>query len=405
MRELINLIDEAVTQQNLDETPQEVRQAIQQRVDKIPDEQDLVDVLKYTRKFSLKKDVQKFTTLRDYKDVVSSVFLKALADSDLPDATIKKFLKKLSSDGILDEKRLLTPRQVNTTKDIIDNAYEQVFNSIKVPVFRDISGKIGEMGDVGKGEYLLDILSPSVNRRGAPGDLDVDGVKIELKAGQNGRIGPAGSQSLAGRFQREFAPVLQKLMPKKRIPDPTVFNPRQNMQEFSEFFDNDPKKVKTALAYMLQMHYPEGVDTKGIANRVVGGSGQIDGQKLKREMLAASYKVYQEAKGFDGIIIMDEGINKFLYVSSPEDLASVADKLSAKFPSWTDTQSNAMKVTLAKGGRESATSAASGGKGMAPSLPMDQPDYQAPRSSVTARARGATQPKADEKTLGRKRRR
>lgn len=404
MREIINLLDAVLKEDNLDETPEEVRSAIQQRVDKIPDEQDLVDVLRYTRKFSLKKDVEKFTTLRDYKDVVSSVFLKALADSELPDATIKKFLKKLSSDGILDEKRLLTPQQVHTTKDIIDNAYEQVFNSIKVPVFRDISGKIGEMGDVGKGEYLLDILSPSVNRRGAPGDLDVNGTKIELKAGQNGRIGPAGSQSLAGRFQREFVPVLQKLMPRKPIPDSTVFNPKQNMSEFSEFFDNDAKKVKTALTYMLQMHYPEGVDTKGIANRVVDAGGNIDGQKLKREMLAASYKVYQEAKGFDGIIIMDEGINRFLYVRNPGDLAAVADKLSVKFPSWTDVQSNAMKVTLAKGGREAAPVAA-GGRLATPAGALDQPDFQMPRSKVTARAKGIDQKKSDEKTLGRKRRR
>ena len=168
IRRYLSIVEQ---REDLEETPQEVRQAIQQRIDKIPDEQDLVDVLKYTRKFSLKKDVETFTTLRSYKDTVSSVFLKALADSDLPDTTIKRFLKKLAADGILNANKLLTPVQIHTTADIIDNAYEDVFNSIKVPVFRDISGKIGEMGDVGKGEYLLDILSPQVNRRGAPGDL------------------------------------------------------------------------------------------------------------------------------------------------------------------------------------------------------------------------------------------
>jgi hypothetical protein len=405
MRDLLDQLDK-IQSQPLEEDPEEVRQAIQQRVDKIADEPDLLDVLKYTRKFSLKKDVEKFATLRDYKDTVSSVFLKALADSDLPDSQIKKFLKKLSADGILDEKRLMTPRQVHTTKDIIDDAYETVFDAIKMPVFRDISGKIGEMGDVGKGEYLLDILSPSVNRRGAPGDLDVNGVKVELKAGENGRIGPAGSQSLAGRFQREFVPVLNKLMPRKKIPEPTSFNPKLNMSDFSAFFDNDAKKVKTALAYMLEMHYPDGVDVKKIANTVVDSSGNIDGQTLKREMLAASYQVYRDAKDFDGIIIMDKDITKFLYIGSADDAKAAADSLLVSFPSWTDTQGNAMKVTLAKGPRGAAVS---GGAGPAAAISTQDLDKTttAPRLTGPGARAARTQqaPKTDVSTLGRERRR
>jgi hypothetical protein len=406
MRDLLDKLDGISAPENLEEDPEEVRSAIVQRVEKIPDEPDLLDVLKYTRKFSLKKDVEKFATLRDYKDVVSSVLLKALADVELPDAQIKKFLKKLSTDGILDEKRLMTPRQVHITKDLIDDAYEGVFNAIKVPVFRDISGKIGEMGDVGKGEYLLDILSPGVNRRGAPGDLDVNGVKVELKAGENGRIGPAGSQSLAGRFQREYVPVLKKLMPRRPIPAPTVFNPKQNMTEFSEFFDNDAKKIEIALAYMLNMHYPDGVDVKKIANTVVDSSGNINGQQLKKEMLAASFQVYKNAKEFDGIIIMDKDINRFLYVASPEDMKAVADGLLVSFPSWTDTQGNAMKVTLAKsarGGEPSGSGTGTASRTGGTTVPGSQ-GIKTPPPDVTVQSRmKGNEVTGTEKALGRKR--
>ena len=403
MRDLLNLLDNILT-----EAPAEVRDAIRQRIDKIPGEQDLVDVLKFTKKYTLKKDVEKFTTLRNYKDLVSSVFLQALANADLPDSQIKKFLNKLSTDGILDEKRLLTPGQVHTTNDLIDRAYEGVFNAIKMPVFTDISGKIGEMGDVGKGEYLLDILSPMVNRRGAPGDLDIDGTKVELKAGKNGRIGPAGSQSLAGRFQREYIPVLTKLMPGKPIPDPTVFNPKQNMSEFTEFFDGNAKKVKTALAYMLEMHYSEGVDVKTIANRVVGSGGQINGQELKKEMLKASFDVYKAAKGFDGIIIMDENITKFLYIGSPEDMESASNSLVVAFPSWTDTQGNAMKVTLSKGTRGVGSSEAASSASAAVNQDNTDQLNQITNTRLTGpgarAAKAKSEPKTDTTTLGRERR-
>lgn len=395
MRDLINKLDKL-----LHEDPNDVRDAIQQRVEKIPDENDLFDILKYTKKYTFKKDVEKFTTLRNYKDIVSNVFLKALADADLSEKEVKSFLKKLSTVGVLDEKKLLTPGQIHLTSDLIDKADEHVFNSIKLPIYTDISGKIGEMGDVGKGEYLLDILSPSVNRRGAPGDLDVGGTKIELKAGENGRIGPAGSQSLAGRFQREFVPVIKKLMPNKPIPDPTTFNPKQNMSGFTDFFET-AKNVKTALAYMLNMHYPEGIDTKGIANRVVDSSGNINGQKLKSEMLKASFEVYSNAKGFDGILIMDKDINKFLYIGSPEDMERAADKLLVAFPSWTDTQSNAMKITLAKGPR-SGTSGGAAVKSPAPVADVGNamPSVQ-PVNPIKA---AKTTPVGGTRELGRKRR-
>jgi hypothetical protein len=352
MRNLINLIKEAET---LSETPDQVRAEIEQKIEKIPDESDLIDVLKFTNKYSIKKDVEKFTTLRNYKGLVANVFLQALADANLTEQQIQAFVNQLSKKGILNVQTLLTPAVVHSYEDLIDKKYRGIFDAIKVDLFQKIAGKIGELGDVGKGEYMLDIISPHVNRRGAPGDLDISGVKVELKAGENGRLGPAGSQSLAGRFQREFVPVIQKLMPSKvkEIGSPTNFNFKLNMSFFSEFFET-PKNVKTALTYMLKMHYPS-LDCKQITNAVVDGTGHINGEALKQEMLKASYSVYQAAKDFNGIIIMDSSITKFLYVNTPEHMAQVAGSLLVSFPSWTDQQSNCMKVTLAKGGRTRAT--------------------------------------------------
>ena len=338
----------------LDEDPEQIRAAIDKRVQKIPDEEDLTDILKFTNKYGIKKDVEKFTTLRNYKGLVASVFLQALANANLTDAEIKKFLKKLSTDGILDEKKLLTPRTVHSYADLIDSEFRKTFDAVKVEIFEKISGKIGEKGDVGKGEYMLDIISPKVNRRGAPGDLDVQGTKIELKAGQNGRLGPAGSQALVGRFAREYAPIIQQIKPGAEIPTDQatiadIFNPKLNMGAFSAFFDNNAKAVKAALKAMLQMHYPS-------VN--VDGGGNIDGAELKKEMLKTSFEVYKGEKEFDGIVIMDSAVTGFLYVNSGDDLAAVSGQLSVSFPSWTDTQGNCMKVTLSAGALKAAGQAA-----------------------------------------------
>jgi hypothetical protein len=343
MRDLLNII------QPLFEAPEEVRAQIDDKLEKIPDEADLKDILKFTNRYTIKKDVVSFTTLRQYKDIVSNVLLRALADAEISEDDVRKFLDKLSKDGILDEKLLLTPGQIHSFEQIVDPEYRTIFDAIKVDVFKDIAGKIGELGDVGKGEYLLDIMSANINRRGAPGDLDISGTKIELKAGENGRLGPAGSMSIAGRFQREFLPVLKELMPEADTSqlDPITFNPKQDMKTFTAFFDSS-EKVKTALTAMLKMHYPS-YDVESITNAVVDGSGNINGLKLKEEMLKASFTVYKQEKEFDGIIIMDSAVTKFLYIGSPEDMARSANLVTVSFPSWNDTQSNAMKLTLAKG--------------------------------------------------------
>jgi len=366
MRKLINLVEST---QQLSEDPEEVRAEIGAKVDRIPSEEDLLDVLKFTNRYTIKKDVDSFAALRNYKGMVASVFLQTLADTNLDEAQIKKFLKKLSKDGILNNKVLMTTKVVHSYEDLIDPAYKDIFDAIKVDLFQKIAGKIGELGDVGKGEYMLDIISPEVNRRGAPGDLDISGVKVELKAGENGRLGPAGSMSLAGRFQREFLPVIQKLVPKKvkAVSNPTDFNFKKDMGYFTAFFET-AKNVKVALAYMLSMHYPD-YDTKSIVDKVVDGSGNINGDKLKEEMLKASYASYKAAKEFDGVIIMDAAITKFLYIKTPADIAAVANSLLVSFPSWTDQQSNCMKITLAKGspagGGAKAAAAAAGKKATA----------------------------------------
>ena len=390
------------------EDPTTVRGQIEKKINNISDENDLSDILKFTNRYGIKKDVEKFTNLRQYKDMVSSVFLQALADAEIPDDKVKKFLEKLSGDGILNEKLLLTPRKVHNYTDLIDSAFRDTFDAIKLDLSQKIAGKIGEIGDVGKGEYMLDIISPHVKRRGAPGDLDISGIKIELKAGQNGRLGPAGSQSLVGRFALEYAPIIQKIQPDVPIPTDKrtitdIFNLQLDMSIFSEFFGNDSKKVKLALGAMLNMHYGTSVGDK-IANAVVGGGGAINGNLLKQEMLKASFDAYKEQKEFDGILIMDSEVTGFLYVGSGDDIAAVANQLIVKFPVWTDTQSTTIKITLSRTALKGASSASKKANAAAAAIEPTMKDPEASMSADAITPQAPINPKPLADRIGRRKR-
>jgi hypothetical protein len=114
-------------------------------------------------------------------------------------------------------------------------------------------------------------------------------------------------------------------------------------------------------------------------------------------MLKASFESYKDVKEFDGVIVMDSAITKFLYIGSGDDLVASADQLTVSFPSWTDQQSNCMKMTLAKRGTPIGGGSA---KSSAKSAP--KPSVMTGKK-VDIRPIGAT-PKPKKADLGRERR-
>ena len=335
------------------ETPEEVRAQIIQKVQNIPDESDLINIAKYANQYFFKQDVGQLSKVKGYKEKVSDIILQAVGKIDAPSDKIKAFLNKLATDGILSEGELLTPGKVHSLANMIEPAYAGMFKAIQSDLFQNLAGKnLGDRGDVGKGEYLLSILSPHITRRGAPGDITIDDTKVEIKAGKNGRLGPAGSVPLIGRLPKFIEKcirvgILTKEETDQNPPDPIALSFKQNMSEFSSYFGNDPKRVSSALSIMLQMHYPT-LDVGLIVAACLKGT-VISGTAIKSELLKASYTVYQNAKQFDGILITDININRYLYINSPESAAASSSLLYAGYPTWAGGQSDCVKVTLATG--------------------------------------------------------
>ena len=120
------------------ETPEEVRSEIIQKISKIQDEPDLINVLKFTKQYAYKKDVGKLSTVKGFKDSVSNIILQAVGNVDAPDTLIRAFLKRLSTDGVIKENLLLTPGMVHVMDDIVDMKFRGIFNAIKLDLFEKI---------------------------------------------------------------------------------------------------------------------------------------------------------------------------------------------------------------------------------------------------------------------------
>lgn len=335
------------------EDPNQVKAMIMARLKEIQDEKDLMQILQFANKYSFKGDVGQLADIKGYSSQVSDIIMASLGKATAEPEHIRSFIKKLTSTGIINAKTLLQPGQVHSLEQLIDKNFLDIFNQIKGDLFEKISGKIGEVGDVGKGEYLFSILSPQIFRRGAPGDLSIAGTRVELKAGESGRLGPAkGQMALAGRF-KEFISRCEKeeILPKgstaniQEFGSPANYNFTLNMSKFCTLFDNNPDNIVSGLTIMLDMHFPEYPGNSKIAADCVTGAS-IDGYALKRELLGAAYSTYQKAKDFDGVLLIDYGVNRFIYLNTPENTKAIGDFVTVKFPSWTDQQSNTIKIQL-----------------------------------------------------------
>ena len=43
---------------------------------------------------------------------------------------------------------------------------------------------------------------------------------------------------------------------------------------------------------------------------------------------------------------MDYNVTRFIYLNTPENAKAIGDFVTVKFPSWTDQQSNTVKIQL-----------------------------------------------------------
>jgi hypothetical protein len=346
--------NEFLSQVSLLETPDQIRDQIIKKVSRIKDEDDLTNINKYANQYFFKKDVANLSKAKNYQDSVSDIILQAVGRVQGSTREIKAFLNAVATTGIIVENKLLSPGSIHSLESMIDPLYTKIFSQIKGDLYRKLSGvDLGDKGAVGKGEYLLSILSPNIVRRGAPGDIAIDNTKVEIKAGKNGRLGPAGSVSLIGRLPKFItkcirAGLLTQEYVDQNPPDPIALNfkTKDNMIGFTSYFENDPKRILGALSIMIKMHYPS-LDADAIAGACVTGAS-INGAALKKELLRAAYTVYQTAKGFDGILIADEEINNYLYINSSEGAAAAASLVTAGYPAWSGGQTDCVKVTLAK---------------------------------------------------------
>ena len=326
MRELIDLIYEAETQ-----APADVKKEIISKVKAESDPALLDRILQVLEKNNLDT---KLTS------VLSS------------DEDAKKFMRQLAqtinnTDGTLKEKQVFLDNYhkgfINIPailKQGVAVSFDEILpdTGFAMRVFLNLI-PLAPMG-VGPGELALALLSPNIKFSGSdstPGDIQINGQNIELKAKQvaggrwtAGRKAQYDMQSIKRELEINGVTVGDRLSVK-----PWVTTIRPTLE---------PTAIKKIAKAVVNSTFKFVTNSSALEKQIV--SGDIAG--IKREWGLLSFENYKTITKFDAMMLMDVG-NK--QVISFDDAHKVADILRVDMPNIYGPEQEAMpKITFVTGG-------------------------------------------------------
>jgi hypothetical protein len=174
----------------LNENPQLKRQVVK-TLSKLPDENPIFqDVYKKIVGTPLASRIDAYINNRKDRDAIAAMKWLVNAIPTVGNAAeVKEFLSKFKDPeyDFVNTKALVPPSGMSGPSDIGALVADPFAKKLFDKIFQEFSGK----GDAGPGEAALAILSPNITY-GAPGDIVVNGRKVEVKAsrgsGKAGRI-------------------------------------------------------------------------------------------------------------------------------------------------------------------------------------------------------------------------
>lgn len=312
------------------------------------------------------------------KDTDTKKYMNAIADIVLSTkgtvAEKQNFIDNFSK-GFIDTKKMLSGKYYTLNEIVKDEFAYRVFLRMSA---------LKETG-VGPGEIALGVLSPNikwVGQKGGGGDINVNGVKVEVK----GKL-EAGGRWFDARKASRDEHAIANAFKKYKIELPSYFN----VDRWIEIRDTiKDKKIIQELATVMAKSNFKFAKT----NKLISALASKDSSEIKKEFLETGYENYQKYNGFDGMLLLDVGSgNALQYFTSYADMK---DSISVGTPYLYSPASDAMpKVTL-----KIAASAATPSKkasaakiDVSPEIDKTKPLKRKPSDVTAAKPRLAQNPK------------
>ena len=250
-------------------------------------------------------------------------FLEGLVDAiDKTEGTIEEkiaFAQTLGSKDHIDTNALLQPltgwSNWLTGTPFSQRLFDTMFNF--APFRQD---------NKGPGEFALAILSPRITLKGAKGDIDVNGIPIEVKAGMTasgGRLSPTTGTLGMLHGNKEFWTSLVPNDPVKAKQLATVN--KINANNYSMFLDTNSLSPDQSVAILGAIFkHPD-------AQPLVKKVGKMGTNVTSKDLVTIAVKNYGASQGDDNFLILQKDIRASLFFNI-DNINPIYNRLSFTLP-------------------------------------------------------------------------
>ena len=283
----------------LNENPQLKRQVVK-TLNKLPDENPIFqDVYKRIVGTPLANRIDAYINNRQDQDAIRAMKWLVSAIPTVGNAAeVKEFLSKFKDPNydFINTKALAPSSGMTSPGDIGSLVSDPFAKKLFDKIFQEFSGK----GDAGPGEAALAILSPNITY-GAPGDIVVNGRKIEVKASRGS--GKAGRIWDSPIDQKPMVAILQKL----------------GISNFSVLDGTQPFPEPTISKQFIQTACISWFGAKVPAIEKVFGTAAF-----KEAWQSHVFNTYKSDGGWEGMLAL--GVKTYQYIINGQEFATSMKK-------------------------------------------------------------------------------
>lgn len=273
---------------------------------------------------------------------------------------------------LVSEKYAITKQSIIGSKDRTRLADLVPTEISKLEIFRNtfqdfLEVLLDDGTGTGKGEFFIALFGKKIKTKGTPGDLQIDGLNLEIK-GKNARLqGQNGFGLSTGAFQYLTKVVKKygKVAEEKGIEIPDVSNPnnfnfkksgKSDLTILFEFFNETFKQKITKkdgieyLAEAFNIIYMDASENDIIEKLIKPSlnNKKLDIKMMDRNLVIFNFYYYQNKEDFEGVIFINTAKSDFpiIYISDYKDFEQTLNLFRFEGFSWKDRGSNVHRLLL-----------------------------------------------------------
>lgn len=340
--------------QNIDD----VKTNIIRSVDSIFNIDELNKIYSYIKKVDIGKGFDEIFKKDQDLAQIHSVLSKTIVEANGSFEEKMAFAQELSTIGVVDADRLLSPNVPQNIKDVLVTDYPNILSQI-IPDLLNIAGAYSS-GKVktlrGKGEFFLAICSPDISISKNVGDIIVNGSPVEVKgdlARIKGRKGYGTTDAAYGVVKQNIAKFLKTHLPDATAPNFVVtvgaksnfwsgFGPfciQQGLQSdlVIKFVRDQLRTIVKSLYLNLDNSSLDAVQSS------INDQGVLDFTAFTQLIKEIAFAYYQNSDNFSGILFINSQSLNYVYVDNAQAFAKL---IRIKKLGFETGQQNGLQISI-----------------------------------------------------------